>query len=117
METPESAAAMAVANAPGRSSAEVQSTLGGHAKSLGFESEKTGLFADSQFVLRPDYYMKLGATGILLEVERGKTTINNMDLLDFGSVIFAVTRTTYSCWCPRSCVRMKRCRRVASSQR
>lgn len=27
--------------------------------------------------------MPLGATGIILEVERGKTTINNMDLLDF----------------------------------
>jgi hypothetical protein len=27
--------------------------------------------------------LPLGETGILLEVERGKTTINNMDLLDF----------------------------------
>jgi hypothetical protein len=31
----------------------------------------------------PDYYLPIGDTGILLEVERGKTTINNMDLLDF----------------------------------
>jgi len=35
------------------------------------------------YVLRPDYFLKLDDTGILLEVERGKTTINNMDLLDF----------------------------------
>ena len=27
--------------------------------------------------------MPLADTGIILEVERGKTTINNMDLLDF----------------------------------
>lgn len=27
--------------------------------------------------------MPVGETGIILEVERGKTTINNMDLLDF----------------------------------
>ena len=27
--------------------------------------------------------MSIGDTGIILEVERGKTTINNMDLLDF----------------------------------
>jgi hypothetical protein len=83
LETPESAAAIATANRPGRSSADIQYTLGARAKDLGFESEKTGLFADSEFVLRPDYYMRLGGTGILLEVERGKTTINNMDLLDF----------------------------------
>ena len=33
--------------------------------------------------LRPDYYRPLETSGILLEVERGKTTTNNMDLLDF----------------------------------
>jgi hypothetical protein len=27
--------------------------------------------------------MKVGDSGIILEVERGKTTINNMDFLDF----------------------------------
>jgi hypothetical protein len=81
LDTPHSAAAIAAANRPGRSSADVQSTLGARVRELGFESEKTGLF--SEFVLRPDYYMPLDGTGILLEVERGKTTINNMDLLDF----------------------------------
>ena len=32
--------------------------------------------------LRPDFFMKIGKNGILMEVERGKTTTNNMDLLD-----------------------------------
>ena len=33
--------------------------------------------------LRPDFYKEIGNTGVILEVERGKTTINNMDFLDF----------------------------------
>ena len=32
---------------------------------------------------RPDYFLPLGETGIILEVERGKTTTNNMDQVDF----------------------------------
>ena len=31
----------------------------------------------------PDYFKKLKEKGIILEVEHGKTTMNNMDLLDF----------------------------------
>ena len=51
---------------------------------LGFVSESKGLFAPYETsALRPDYFRPLDDTGILLEVERGKTTINNMDLLDF----------------------------------
>jgi hypothetical protein len=33
--------------------------------------------------LRPDYFLPIGDSGVILEVERGKTTTNNMDLLDF----------------------------------
>lgn len=69
------------ANQPGQSSVKVQTVFLDFALSLGFESEKKGLFLDA--ALRPDYYRPLGTTGILLEVERGKTTINNMDLFDF----------------------------------
>ncbi len=50
---------------------------------LGMSSEKKGLFstyATSQ--LRPDYYIQLNKSGLIMEVERGKTTTNNMDLLD-----------------------------------
>lgn len=71
------------ANCPGTSSAQVQAAFRTAATTLGFHSEKSGLFAESVPGLRPDYYMAIGTTGILLEVERGKTTTNNMDLLDF----------------------------------
>ena len=70
-------------NQPGRSSHDVQDTFLRFAEQLGFESEKKGLFAQAELALRPVYYMELPGSGILLEVERGKTTINNMDLLDF----------------------------------
>ncbi len=76
------------ANQPGASSAKVQSTFNEFAtKKLGFRSEARGLFNNYLTAgLRPDYYLSLGETlntGILLEVERGKTTMNNMDILDF----------------------------------
>lgn len=75
---------LAVANAPGLSSAEVQASFGRFAGQLGFTSEARGLFAAYENrAVRPDYYLALGGTGILMEVERGKTTINNMDFLDF----------------------------------
>ena len=67
----------------GASSAMVQAIIQPGADSLGFSTEKKGLFTDySVSALRPDYFMKVGDSGILLEVERGKTTTNNMDLLD-----------------------------------
>lgn len=54
------------------------------AHTLGFVDESRGLFHEYESsALRPDYFLRLKDTGILLEVERGKTTINNMDLLDF----------------------------------
>lgn len=71
------------ANMPGISSADVQATFLPFALELGFTSEAKGLFAEYGNKLRPDYYRPLDASGILLEVERGKTTTNNMDLLDF----------------------------------
>lgn len=80
----ETTALIMKANQPGQSSADVQNVFLHHALDLGFTSEARGLFADYvSSALRPDYYLRFGDTGILLEVERGKTTINNMDLLDF----------------------------------
>ncbi|OYZ71799.1 MAG: hypothetical protein B7Y06_13265 [Burkholderiales bacterium 24-55-52] len=68
----------------GASSIEVQKVVLPGVQALGFTPEKTGLFQTSSVpALRPDYYVKIRDTGILLEVERGKTTTNNMDLLDF----------------------------------
>jgi hypothetical protein len=71
------------ANRPGTSSSRVQGAFRACAESMGFQSERKGLFSASITGLRPDYFLALGDTGILLEVERGKTTTNNMDLLDF----------------------------------
>jgi hypothetical protein len=71
------------ANQPGRSSAAVQEVFLEQARELGFRDESKGLFKEYASALRPDYFMPLDGTGIILEVERGKTTINNVDLLDF----------------------------------
>lgn len=84
LELAEIVAAIREANRPGRSSSEVQNVFLEHARQLGFTDESKGLFAGYvTSALRPDYYLPLGDTGVLIEVERGKTTINNMDLLDF----------------------------------
>lgn len=75
---------IAAANTPKASSHAIQNTFTEFIRSLGFVEESRGLFAEYESsALRPDYFLPLGDTGILLEVERGKTTINNMDLLDF----------------------------------
>jgi hypothetical protein len=68
----------------GASSAEVQRVVMPGAQALHFTTEKKGLFKTYAVpALRPDYYREVRDTGILLEVERGKTTTNNMDILDF----------------------------------
>lgn len=73
------------ANLPGISSAQIQNAFLPAVTKMGFRNEAKGLFTNySNKYLRPDYFLDLGnKEGILLEVERGKTTINNMDLLDF----------------------------------
>ena len=72
------------ANQPGASSAAVQSVLLEHATSLGFRDEAKGLFKNyKNRGLRPDYFLEVDGTGVILEIERGKTNQNNMDFLDF----------------------------------
>lgn len=67
----------------GASSAEVQGIILPGAQQLGFTPEKKGLFQTYAVpALRPDYYVQVRDTGIHLEVEHGKTTTNNIDLLD-----------------------------------
>ena len=83
LNQPDTLHRIAMVNQPRNSSSKVQDAFLEFATQLGFESEKKGLFKDSGLALRPDYFLSLKGTGILLEVERGKTTINNMDLLDF----------------------------------
>lgn len=72
------------ANLHGKPSHGVQACILDYAKGLGFESEKKGLFGRYKTAnIRPDYYLSLAeGRGIILEVERGKTLANNMDLLD-----------------------------------
>ena len=78
------AARIVKANQPGSSSALIQGVLLEHASKLGFRNEADGLFKSYKNKgLRPDYFLGLGETGIILEIERGKTNQNNMDFLDF----------------------------------
>lgn len=72
------------ANQPGLASTVVQASITPFLQQCGFRSEARGLFADYEpRNLRPDFYLKIGDSGVLLEVERGKTIDNNMDILDF----------------------------------
>ena len=81
----EIAAQISVANQPGLKSSAIQSIDLKKTIELGFIDESKGLFSDyKNSRLRPDYYKKIGGdSGILIEVERGKTNQNNMDFLDF----------------------------------
>jgi hypothetical protein len=67
----------------GASSAGIQEAILAGATELGFQTERRGLFGSYPVAaLRPDYFCPVNETGVLLEVERGKTIANNMDLLD-----------------------------------
>lgn len=85
LNKPDTLKKISLANLPGTSSAQIQNAFLPVVTKMGFKNEAKGLFANYQNKhLRPDYFLDLGNNeGILLEVERGKTTINNMDLLDF----------------------------------
>lgn len=83
LEVEPARSAIVAANRPSASSHEIQRVLLPAATALGFVSEKKGLYQGSIPGLRPDFFRRVGTSGILLEVERGKTTTNNMDLLDF----------------------------------
>ena len=64
-------------------SQQIQAILNDKFVQLGFHSEKKGLFREYPVAsLRPDFYRSVRNSGILLEIERGKTLTNNMDLLD-----------------------------------
>jgi len=71
-------------NQPGKSSHDIQKIITSEMIKLGFTGEKQGLFLKyKNSGIRPDFYKKIKNTGIIFEVERGKTNINNMDFLDF----------------------------------
>jgi len=67
----------------GASSHTIQNAILPAMESIGFISEKKGLFSEMKVSgIRPDYFREVKGGGILFEVERGKTIANNMDLLD-----------------------------------
>jgi hypothetical protein len=83
LETQEAKNAIAEVHKFGASSHTVQKSILNQMESLGFLSEKKGLFASYKVSgIRPDYFKSMTGGGILFEVERGKTIANNMDLLD-----------------------------------
>lgn len=82
---PATALKISKVNIPGSKSLAVQDVLLPKAIALGFADESENLFsAYKNNRLRPDYFCPLpSGSGILMEVERGKTNQNNMDFLDF----------------------------------
>ena len=84
MNRPNVYAQLCKANVPRSESQNVQAVIKDKTSELGFRDESKGLFAGySTRGLKPDYYREVGCTGVILEVERGKTINNNMDFLDF----------------------------------
>ncbi len=83
LSSAEMQAAIEKAHKLGESSTAIQKAIESTVEAMGFESEKRNLFSQLEVpALRPDFFRKVGDTGVLLEVERGKTLANNMDLLD-----------------------------------
>lgn len=83
IELTETRALVVEANQPSIASTAVQAAITPFLTECGFQSEARGLFVGYEpRNLRPDFYLPVGGSGILLEVERGKTIDNNMDLLD-----------------------------------
>ena len=72
---------------PGASSQKIERVITPFAEVLGFSSQANDLFQKYKVTkLRPDYYLKLSKTGIIIEVERGQTSQNNAALKDLWKV-------------------------------
>lgn len=83
MRMPEITVKLAKTHQVNAKSHEIQEIILPKCTDLGLSSEKKGLFSGyATAQLRPDYYVALNHSGLIMEVERGKTTTNNMDLLD-----------------------------------
>ena len=68
-------------NKPGTKSQKIQKILESEITEMGFEPERKDLIEDTR--LRPDFFKEIDSENdIFLEVERGRTKPNNMDLLD-----------------------------------
>lgn len=82
IDTPATVSALAEIPDIGGSSHTVDAIVTPIASQHGFVSQRKDLFAEYPTRLRPDWYRPVGDSGIILEIERGKTLTNNMDLLD-----------------------------------
>jgi hypothetical protein len=83
MESDVVSAAIGRVHKLGGRSQDIQAILQEDLEAIGFVNEKAGLFAETTVsALRPDFFRPVGRSGIIAEVERGKTITNNMDLLD-----------------------------------
>lgn len=68
---------------PGAQSQRIEEVITPFAEKLGFISQAKELFQKYKVSkLRPDYYLSLLSTGIIIEVERGQTSQNNAALKD-----------------------------------
>lgn len=65
----------------GASSCKIQSLIGESLKNRGYSPEVRSTFGLAGF--RPDFIKEMDDDGVMVEVERGKTIDNNMDMLDF----------------------------------
>ena len=83
MATDQFSSQVELVHKPNGNSQQIQSLLEVELRRLEFAPEKKGLFKNYAVrSLRPDFYKKVGKSGILVEIERGKTIANNMDILD-----------------------------------
>tara|TARA_Y100001933_G_scaffold39044_1_gene35206 strand:- start:79 stop:609 length:531 start_codon:yes stop_codon:yes gene_type:complete len=87
LSTSESQKELSKVNIPGAKSQRIEEVITPYAESIGFTSQKRGLFKKYNVSkLTPDYFRPLSKTGIIIEVERGQTTQNNAALKDLWKV-------------------------------
>lgn len=82
VSTSETSGALGLIAPTGGTSHAVDAVLTPALLELGFTSQRRDLFSAYPTRLRPDWYRRVPGSGIILEIERGKTLTNNMDLLD-----------------------------------
>ena len=83
MCTPEISQKINKAHQINAKSQDIQEIISPKCEELGLSSEKQGLFSNYEIkLLRPDYFVPLNHSGLIMEVERGQTKDNNKDILN-----------------------------------
>ena len=87
LSSPDIAKRLDLQNIPAVRSQEIEKVITPYAISIGFSSQRKGLFEKyTVSKLTPDYYLPINESGIIVEVERGQTTQNNAALKDLWKV-------------------------------